>query len=401
MSRAYVFLRQKCQIVPLGILDGNGCSFRYAKSWLARPEAFALAPDLPLEKGWFEFNSLPNAFRDQCPDRWGRKLMGILSERPYGELSEFEILTALHSPYHLGALAFGPTSAGPSSMAAWAYDERPLASVREIEDFARALKDLDDTEGFDEADDPGIRWQNMNVLRAMTASLSLGGGRPKATAVLDGVPYIVKFSRNGDLWNEPLAEYASMLFAQECGLNCAHCEMVGSTALLVRRFDISPAGPRHMISGFTLRCIREDGDWGGYQQLAEACRVHGIRGAGAELFRRMVFNALLRNGDDHPRNHAFFFDGERALAPAFNLLPFQGVRGEPCLALDCGQYGRKVSRKNILSRIEPFGLGMAQAEAVIADMEAKFSEWKEFFSRHGVCDDDLRKMSGRVIARLP
>lgn len=329
MSRAYVFHRRKGQdsTVGVGILEDGGRSFRYAKSWLARPDAFPLAPDLPLMPGPFEFKSLPNAFRDQCPDRWGRKLMGILAGRPYGALGEFEILTAMHSPHRLGALAFGPTPDGPASMAPWAYDERPLASIREIMDFARALDDIDDAEEMDAP--ASYCWRNMDVLRAMAASLSLGGGRPKAMAILDGVPYIVKFSRNGDPWNEPLAEYASMRLAKECGLNCAHCGMVGATALLVRRFDVSPTGPRHMISGFTLRGLREDGDWGSYQQLAEACRFHGMRGAGPELFRRMVFNALLGNGDDHPRNHAFFFDGEPALAPAFDLLPFQGGRGKP------------------------------------------------------------------------
>lgn len=105
--------------------------------------------------------------------------------------------------------------------------------------------------------------------------------------------------------------------------------------------------------------------------------------------------------DDHPRNHAFFFDSERTLTPAFDLLPFQGAYGEPCLALDCGQYGRKVSRDNLLSKIFPFALGRTEAEAIISDLEMRFSTWKEFFSQHGVQDTDLQKIGSRIVARLP
>ncbi len=80
-----------------------------------------------------------------------------------------------------------------------------------------------------------------------------------------------------------------------------------------------------------------------YIALARHLRAHSSRSTGDchELYSRMVANVLLKNTDDHARNHAMLFDvstGEWRLAPAFDVLPSLGSQGEQ--ALGVGRYGR-------------------------------------------------------------
>ncbi|HYH82442.1 MAG TPA: HipA domain-containing protein [Longimicrobium sp.] len=106
----------------------------------------------------------------------------------------------------------------------------------------------------------------------------------------------------------------------------------------------------------------------------------------AELFRRMVLNALICNVDDHPRNHAVVAPGrEWRLAPAYDLTPNsrQGLE-ERRLAMECGRLGRLATRENLLSQSPRFGLRRDEANAIVGEMEeivARF--WRADILRHG------------------
>lgn len=394
-DRAYVFVNLQGAQVPIGILRDRGRSFRYAASWLARSDAFPLAPDMPLASGEFVSQRLFSVFMDQCPDRWGKKLLTFLAGQSSADLDDFDFLTAMHSPWRMGALAFGRDPSGPCSFARWAYDESPV-SMKDLFSFNKILRSLDV-----EDEEISIKIPQLKILQAMAASVTIGGARPKITIWRDNHPWIAKFARAGDIWNEPLVEFAAMKFAAFCGVNVAQCDIIDDYALLVRRFDRQGNLARHMISAFTLANLQEDVDWGSYQNLAEICRRHGAGTAGCELFKRMVYNALIGNRDDHPRNHAFYFDGQCDLTPAFDIVPMQNAGGAPCLALECGVYGRMVSRKNILSNVHAFGLNVQQARAIVEEFEEKFAAWESFFADCGVSRIDLIKLRSVIISRLP
>jgi serine/threonine-protein kinase HipA len=105
-----------------------------------------------------------------------------------------------------------------------------------------------------------------------------------------------------------------------------------------------------------------------------------------ELFLRMVFNAMVTNNDDHPRNHAMLHTpGGWRLSPAYDIVPmpmFSQERRD--LALDAGKFGRAASRYNLVSRCDVFGLAREEAEKLVDAMLRVVSGWREFFSAKGV-----------------
>ncbi len=120
----------------------------------------------------------------------------------------------------------------------------------------------------------------------------------------------------------------------------------------------------------------------------------------AELFRRMVFNALISNIDDHPRNHAVIAkEREWKLSPAYDLTPSMPVSLERRdLALSCGDWGRYAYAENLLSQSQRFYLGREQAEALITAMEKQIkATWYETARRAGVSERDCDRIKGAFV----
>jgi serine/threonine-protein kinase HipA len=117
-----------------------------------------------------------------------------------------------------------------------------------------------------------------------------------------------------------------------------------------------------------------------------------------ELFRRMVFNVLCRNTDDHPRNHGFVW-GEKglALSPAYDIVPNPtrpGVGTEFSLCMALGERGREASPKNALSMSARFGLVREEAEQVVAEMRSCVARWEEHYLGHGLSAGDIEAIRG-------
>jgi serine/threonine-protein kinase HipA len=188
--------------------------------------------------------------------------------------------------------------------------------------------------------------------------------------------------------------------ARAAGLNvCAtRIEKVGSRdVLLLRRFDRTwdpETGHyfRHgLVSGLTI-LDAEDGHadrerWS-YLLLADELRRWSAKNGEdrKELFQRMVFNAMVTNNDDHPRNHAVLNSGGGwRLSPAYDIVPAPLISLERRdLALTVGKFGRAASRYNLISRCDVFGLTPEDAENIIADMHVVVQNWKGFFIERGV-----------------
>jgi serine/threonine-protein kinase HipA len=118
-----------------------------------------------------------------------------------------------------------------------------------------------------------------------------------------------------------------------------------------------------------------------------------------ELFRRMVFNALISNTDDHPRNHAFIAKGNWRLAPAYDLTPMPAVSLERRdLAMICGRRGRIANEENLLSECRRFLLEPDEAVAIINDMAKYVSEnWYRTARSVGLSDEDCKKIQGAFV----
>lgn len=170
------------------------------------------------------------------------------------------------------------------------------------------------------------------LLQAIQHGTSIGGARPKALIDdIDGSKWVAKFSTSTDVYNIVKAEFVAMRLAHFAGLSVAAVRLTrtaGRDVLLVRRFDRdieAPATRRIMVSALTILGLHEkQARYASYEKLAEQIRHRFARPIDTvnEMYRRMVFNILVGNTDDHARNHAAFWDGSLlSLTPAYDICP--------------------------------------------------------------------------------
>ncbi len=375
-----------------GVVTGR---FVYGRSYLARPDAVELDP-VELKLGTRTYQTvlmagLFGALRDAGPDRWGRRLV----ERQTGVTGLGELDYLLHSPDdRAGALGFG---LGPTPPASARQRNRTidLARLQEIAD--RLVADESRPSGVDAA----------HVEELLLLGTSMGGARPKAVVEDDGGLWLAKFNRADDRWNMARVEHAMLALAKACGLTVAQSRLVavaGRDALLVKRFDRekTEAGTTRarMVSALTLlRADELQRERWSYVVLAEELRriSADARGDAAELFRRMVFNALISNIDDHPRNHAVIAPGrEWRLSPAYDLTPATPVSlDRRDLAMAAGDLGRWANARNLVSQAPRFLLTPGGASRIVDDMEALVrARWYELARAGGVSEADCATIAG-------
>lgn len=375
--------------VPLG-------RFVYAKSYLARSAAVPIDPlELKLGPQTYENRRLKGVFgalRDASPDYWGRRII----ERHSGKAALGEIDYLLYSPDdRAGALGFGLSVEPPA----------PRRDFKRTLDLER-LQALADRVIADE--ESPVEPDAAQVQDLLVAGTSMGGARPKAVVEDGDALWIAKFNRTDDDWNSARVEHAMLLLAKECGLEVAssRVETVGNRdVLLVRRFDRekTAAGYRRarMLSALTLL---RSGDsyiererWS-YVLLAEEVRRLSAQAKldAPELFRRMCFNALISNIDDHPRNHAAIaLDADWRLSPAYDLTPAKQISLERRdLAMECGDHGRAAQAGNLLSQCARFLLDHEVAKKIIDDMERTVTtRWYDIARRAGVSEQDCGRIA--------
>lgn len=225
----------------------------------------------------------------------------------------------------------------------------------------------------------------------------------------EGGLWIAKFNRADDAWNNARMEHAMLVLARACGLKAAESKVVdvgGRDVLLVKRFDRKKVrGGYHrarMISALTLLRAEEDTRsrqrWS-YVALAEELRRVSAEPSkdATELFGRMVFNALISNTDDHPRNHALIAkDKDWRLSPAYDLTPTAPISIERRdLAMICGDMGRFANAQNLLSQSARFLIAPEEAGAIIDAMEHTIkSAWYKTARAEGVCERDCTTLAG-------
>lgn len=376
--------------VPLGRLV-------YGKSYLARGDAVPFDPDeLKLSDRVYEttaLNGIFGALRDAGPDAWGRRVI----ERHVGKAQLGELDYLLNSPDdRAGALGFGLGPQPPAPKRQFNQTAQ-LAQLQAIADAIVKDEDL--------PRDP-LLTQAQELLLIGT---SMGGARPKAVVEDDGALWIAKFNRPDDKWNDARVEHAMLKLARACGLTTAESKVatVGDRdMLLVKRFDREKAaGGYHrarMISALTLlrtEDLHRNRDGWSYVLLVEELRRVSAEAKkdANELFRRMCFNALISNVDDHPRNHALIAKTrDWGLAPAYDLTPqpLISLEGRD-LAMICGDQGRIANKTNLLSQSARFLLSHNEASAIAAAMEDQVrNSWYEVARGAGVSEKDCERIKG-------
>jgi len=377
----------------------------YGRSYLARADAVPIDPvELKLSAATYQTLSLKGVFgalRDASPDYWGRRIIDRHSGG--GVLTEVDYLL-YSSDDRAGALAFGLNRDPPA----------PRRDFNRTIDLAR-LQHLADRliAEENETENPSEGAHAEQVQELLLLGTSMGGARPKVVVedaqggTLD--LWIAKFNRTDDRFNHARVEHAMLRLAAECGLNAAESRVVqvaDRDVLLVRRFDRThtAAGYRRarMLSALTLLRAgdtHQDRERWSYIIFVEELRrlSSDPRADAHELFRRMLFNSLISNTDDHPRNHAVIaMDTAFRLAPAYDLTPFTPVSIERRdLAMSLGDSGRYAQAANLLSQCARFLLTRDEARTFIDSMEAQVkARWYPTARAAGVSEADCERIAG-------
>lgn len=245
---------------------------------------------------------------------------------------------------------------------------------------------------------------------------SFGGAKPKALIEINGEQWVIKFFNN-EPTDVPLVEHATMTLCKQAGITVAETQvvpLVGENAVAVRRFDRAGGRRIHCISaGTALRALVPDGQPDlSYPNLAQLLRRSGVtegeqnRKEMKELFRRMIFNILMDNTDDHEKNHSLKVTQSThkrgasprvtrlELTPAYDVLPTNSGQGHQEFGV--GKDGHDSTLQNALSECASFGLSETEAKGEIRRVIEVVNGWKEHFKECGVSAADIEELALRI-----
>lgn len=372
--------------------------FNYGQSYLARQDAIPLfLPELPLQKGAIEPMeglTMAGCLRDGSPDSWGRR---VIINRLTGmkgaaardiELDELLYLIASGSD-RIGALDF---QLSPTEYLARNARHASLEELQAAAEMIQAGEPL--TPALDEAINHGT---------------SVGGARPKAIIEDGGRRWIAKFSAADDAYSIVKAEFLGMSIAHRAGLDVAPVRMqraANKDVLLVERFDRRQTNlgqtRRAMVSALTLHGLDELAvRHASYEILVEIMRDRFTtpREATRELFGRLALNILVGNTDDHPRNHAAFWDGSMlTLTPAYDICPQLRRGGEATQGMKIIGEDRRSRVQTLLAAAPAFGIPRRKDAIEIVEkmIEAIRANWQELCDQAQLSPVDRRLFADQM-----
>ena len=360
-------------------------ALEYDAGWIG--DGFALSEDLPLASGLYtpkENDSAAGALEDARPDRWGERVIRQIY-RP-ARLSILEYL------YFAGDDRFGALGV---SLRPDAYEPSgggAVSSFESLPEMELAIAKILAGEKLNE-----------EMTRLVRPGPSFGGARPKSLIKNGQQQWVVKFSEGEDVDTE-LIEHATMKLGAGCGIASAQTNALPLSkghAVAIARFDREGGARQHVITAFTA--LRAAGQVDGYPELAQLLRRIGhpdqFRQDQEQLFRRMVFNILIDNTDDHHKNHALIrgLDGHFRISPAYDVVP--SVQGLGYQQMRVGKDDSQASLANALSEVAAFGLKRDQAIGIVKEVCKCVAGWKEHFAQHGVTARDIELLTQYIDGR--
>lgn len=385
----FVFLATPQEIGILGYEHVRGKDhfvFEYSREWLKKHGGILLSGDLlnvPSLQHPRGNDSVFGFVKDSFPDRWGRllldrreRLIAQSEGRPKRMLTNYDYLIGIEDFTRMGGIRYKSEDSEEYINASEKYLVPPIESLRALCDacheieLAEERNELPDQRWLDQLIDPGT---------------SLGGARPKANVIdTDGKLYVAKFPSKKDLENTELIEHFSHRLAATAGISVAKTRTIKISKdrdlLLSERFDRSSEGKRiHFASAMSLLGL-EDGagssTGNGYLDIVDFI-LQGCVNAGKnlrELYRRVAFNVMFGNTDDHFRNHGFLLTSKGwTLSPAYDINP--GEKSYQCLLID--QYTEESDIKALLSACNNYMLEEQEASGIIEEVRTAIKDWRK------------------------
>ncbi len=379
------------------VAAGKGVSLQYGAAWIAG--GFPLSEDLPLT----DVQHMPRgrlagdgeravgAVDDARPDRWGQKVIRVVVNPRRRSLMEYL--------YYAGDDRFGALGVCVGDQVYAPYASGALPRLEQVQALSEVVAKIEANEALSTQEEKMIQ-----------AGGSIGGAKPKALVDIAGEEWVIKFF-NGEHVDSPLVEHATMTLARRAGITVATTRVVAlrtENAVVVKRFDRTSGGRIHSISAGTALRAAAAADTEpelGYPALAQLLRRAGVarddrnEKDARELFRRMVFNILIDNTDDHEKNHALLVTapgahGKFELAPAYDVLPTGS--GQGVQEFICGAQGHDSTLANAMSQSNLFGLTSIEAAAEVVGVIDVVNGWREHFAAAGVSQGDIDSLAEQI-----
>ena len=392
----------------------ESATFEYDPSWLEYADRFSLEPALTLGPGPFHTpsgRSLFGAIGDSAPDRWGRVLMRRAERRRaerVGEtprtLMEIDYLLMVDDEARQGALRFArhdskskdaggrATQEAKAELGGPFLAEHEAARIPPLIDLPRLLSAAEHVVGDTDSD------EDLRLLLAPGSSL--GGARPKASVRdRDGHLAIAKFPHKDDEINAVLWEGVALRLAAKSGISVPDWRIehvLNKPVLLLRRFDRVQGQRIPFLSAMSMLGA-SDNEARSYLEFVDALRRYGASPNQDmhALWRRIVFNILISNTDDHLRNHAFLYTGSDGwrLAPAYDLNPVPTDIKPRVLTTAIDLDDGAASLDLAMSVVGYFELDENKAHAIVAEVGMAVGTWREEAARLGLTPTEINRMA--------
>jgi serine/threonine-protein kinase HipA len=369
--------------------------FEYDDEWLKYADRFELEPDLPLTRGGFapsDGKTIHGSLGDSAPDTWGRRLMQR-AERRQAEKEGRAVRTLMESDYllgvsdetRLGALRFR-RNGGEVFLA-----ETPRR-IPALVDLGRLLQCTDRILRDEETD------EDLQLIFAPGSSL--GGARPKASVIDQlGRLSIAKFPKETDEYSIETWEEIALRLAERAGIMTAHHELLqvaGRAVLLSRRFDRMDGRRIPFLSAMALLGMK-DGQVGSYPEIVDVLARYGAQAKkdAHSLYRRVAFNVLVSNVDDHLRNHGFLRIDKSGwtLSPAYDLNPVPADLKARILSTNIDLEESTCSIDLLEASADYFALSLTEARSILKQVAVATSSWRTVALEVGASTKEIDRMA--------
>ena len=371
----------------------ESASFEYDVAWRTSRRGFALDPELPLAAGPFHTGRpIFRAFTDPAPDRWGQMLLRRAERararregRNPRTLTAVDFLTLVDDETRLGALRFRDAEAdGGPFLSTGGTRVPPLMALSKL--LAATTRIIADEE------------TDEDLALVLAPGTSLGGARPKASVKdSDGNLLVAKFPTASDEWPATRWEATTLELARRAGIHVPVFRLALAArkpVLLLRRFDRDGEARVPFMSAMTALSA-DDNQMHSYLDIVDALRREGAQAAKdlGELWRRLVFNVLVSNTDDHLRNHGFLHDGIGwRLAPAYDLNPMPTDVRLRVHALAIDDTDPTASMDTVWEVAPRFGLATKEARQIAHEVAAVVRAWRSAGKKCGLKPKELDRM---------
>ena len=377
----------------------ESASFEYDQTWLKHPKRFALEPALKLLEGNFHTPAgliLFGSMGDSAPDRrWGRLLIRRMerqiaknNKKASRTLGEIDYLLGVYDELRQGALRFSKNINGPYLSFSDNSSVPPLLQLPKL--LSASQRVLDDCETS----------EDLKLL--LIPGSSLGGARPKASVKdQDGRLFMAKFPHRDDEFNVVVWEAVALKLAEQAGIHTSKWQLkkiIDKPVLILERFDREGSQRIPFLSAMGMLEAKER-EQGSYLEIAYALIQNGSQPNIdiTELWRRLVFNILISNTDDHLRNHGFLYKNDHnigwRLSPAYDMNPTP-IEVRPRILTTAIDFEDSTASLDVaLSIIDELRLTKKKAYQIISEVTKPIVKWRCVARSFGLSKREIDRMA--------